>query len=607
MRTWPAAAIIVLLIGGPSVFAEEPIPAEAAARIQQATARVTAVLNNPDAPDAQQRYREAKAEFRAAMRAAAQTTRSAAARTQLFNSEMMLEKHFDDQARRMLDNAAAPAAPAQTEAQPQPIAPAAELLTAPTQPAHVADVGVSERGLVFVCGQSIDGVNLPCREIQEDGRQCRAVIVTDGDVVSRDSITTECFKMDLEKRDAFLATQPKDRQTTPHDEPFAADGDDTAAEIQRLLRQPEGLDPTVEDVLVTVLQRIMAVKKAAEAAHRSAPATGDQTTLNRTPNQNAGALAQGSPKPAPPSAPSTITGKQFGDVAGNSTGAQAGNLGAAPSSPTVAFAVPPPQAPAAPTIHDSTGASVRTPAVTTPTVTAHTPVARTPDVPVTAPVVRTPDLQVHTPVVETPNATSINTPQVHTPATAVRTPTTTTPSISADAKCQSLIGNYITAAQAQDGPAAQAAYESLSAVGGCGVLAQAEAQAKAQAPAQDASADPRFVARGDTPLLDQIVAQCDRQAAACAEVVRQLRAGTSSAAVAALYANAISIGLQVGAIAGQGVLSASHAGAVRAPSSNTSSNMNSIGNRPVSSTYGQGGPLRPAPPSGQSTITFPGQ
>jgi hypothetical protein len=237
----------------------------------------------------------------------------------------------------------------------------------------------------------------------------------------------------------------------------------------------------------------------------------------------------------------------------------------------------------------------------------HTPVIRTPDVAVNTPLVKTPDASVHTPVIKTPNANSINTPHVSSPTTTVRTPTTTIPSTSADAKCQGLISNYITAAQAQDGPAAQSAYEALSAAGGCEVLAQAEARAKAQAQAEAAAVDPRFVSRGATPMLDQTVAQCDQQAAACAEVVRQLRAGTSGAAVAALYANAISIGLQLGAAAGQGVLNAAHAGAAAPVSSGRSSNMSSIGNRPVSSTYGQGSPLRPAPPSQPSTITFPGQ
>ncbi|HEY6200812.1 MAG TPA: hypothetical protein VI231_19585 [Candidatus Binatia bacterium] len=563
-------------------LAEKPAPGANAGHklsIEQAVERVTAALEHPEAADAQQRYDDAIAGLRAAMRSAAQAAGSAAERTALFNYERMLEKTFDEWALRTLYNAAAvETAPTAT----------ADATAAPGAETQIGNVGVSERGGVFVCDKPIDGANLSCREIQDDGRLCRSVIVTNADVVWRDSATTECFKTDLQKREAFLATQPKsDAEARPAQEPFAMDEAGTAAEVERLQREQERIG----------------MNKAAKAAQQP-KASGNQASNSAQPRNNAPLRGQASsPKPAPVSAPSTITGAKFGDVAGT---APAGNLGAAPTETTVAFAVPQPQGPAAPAVHDSTGASASVPTVRTPTVAVHTPVIRTPDVAVNTPVVRTPDVTVHAPAVRTPNPPRINTPRIDAPTVTVHTPAVPAPAVSMDAACQNLVGNYIAAAQAQDGPASQAAYEALSAAGGCGVLAQAEADAAAQAKAQAAAADPRFVTRGDTPMLDQTVAQCDVQAAACAEVVRQLRAGTSPAAVAAMYANAISIGLQLGAAAGQGVLNASHAGAVRVPSK-TSSNMSSIGNRPVSSTYGQGSPLHPAPPSTPSTITFPGQ
>jgi hypothetical protein len=560
-----------------------PTQAELKERIDEAAKPVTAVLEHRDAPDAQQRYNEAMAGFRKATEETAAAADSPALRAALIDYARALGITFEERA-RTLYNPATGIPPSQ-----------AEMPATAEPPIQVGDVGVDERGLVFVCGQYIDGVNLSCREIQDDGRQCRAVIVTNGDVVWRDSAITECSKADLQKRDAFLATLPKDQADAipeaPSQPQFAMDQAGTDAEISRYMQAQERL------------LREQAMNKAAQAAQQ--PRTsGNQTSNSAQPRNNVPQGGQASPpNAAPVIKASTITGAKFGDVAGT---APAGNLGAAPTGATVAFAVPQPQGPATPAVHDSTGASASLPTIRTPTVAVRTPVIRTPDVTVNTPVVRTPDVTVYAPAVRTPNPPRINTPRIDAPNATGHTPGTAAPSISMDAACQNLVGNYIAAAQAQDGPASQAAYEALSAAGGCGVLAQAEAQAKAEAQSQAAAADPRFVARGDTPMLDQTVAQCDRLAAACAEVVRQLRAGTSPAAVAAMYANAISIGLQLGAAAGQGVLNASHTGAVRVPS-RTSSNMSSIGNRPVSSTYGQGSPLHPAPPSGQSTITFPGQ
>lgn len=169
------------------------------------------------------------------------------------------------------------------------------------------------------------------------------------------------------------------------------------------------------------------------------------------------------------------------------------------------------------------------------------------------------------------------------------------------AQCQQLVSSYVAAARAGDGPKSVAAHNTLKQAGGCGVLDKV-------APLQQAPAagDDRFVSRGATPHLDASAGACDRNPAACSAAVNQLRRGTSPEAVAALYSNAISIGLQVGALAGQGVLMMqqqnvqSGSGAVQGGGSN----MNSIGPGPVRSTYGQGAPQQPQGlPPNRSTIT----
>ncbi len=67
-------------------------------------------------------------------------------------------------------------------------------------------------------------------------------------------------------------------------------------------------------------------------------------------------------------------------------------------------------------------------------------------------------------------------------------------------------------------------------------------------------------------MLDQTVAARDQQPEACAAVVDQLRSGTSSQAVAALYSNAIEIGLEIGVMMGSAVLSAQQTNTMGCPS-----------------------------------------
>ena len=167
-------------------------------------------------------------------------------------------------------------------------------------------------------------------------------------------------------------------------------------------------------------------------------------------------------------------------------------------------------------------------------------------------------------------------------------------------QCQQLVSGYIAAARAGDGAKSVAAHNALKQAGGCGVL---DKVAPLQQPPP--AGDSRFESRGATPHLDASAAACDRNPAGCAAAVNQLRQGTSPEAVAALYGNAISIGLQLGAMAGQGLLMMQPQN-VQSGSTGQGggSNMNSIGPGPVRGTYGQGAPAQPQGlPANRSTIT----
>jgi hypothetical protein len=163
-------------------------------------------------------------------------------------------------------------------------------------------------------------------------------------------------------------------------------------------------------------------------------------------------------------------------------------------------------------------------------------------------------------------------------------------------QCRALVQDLVSAAQVGDGPRAAAGLQKIKEAGGCGVTEAASSQAT------PAASDPRFVERGATPMLDQTVTPCDQQPERCAEIVDQLKAGTSPAAVAAMYTNAIGIGLQLGATLGQGL--AAQQGNVNLPKYKQS-DMRSLAPAPVRSTYGQGAPAHPAPPNSQSTIVLP--
>lgn len=108
-------------------------------------------------------------------------------------------------------------------------------------------------------------------------------------------------------------------------------------------------------------------------------------------------------------------------------------------------------------------------------------------------------------------------------------------------ECRATLQRYIAAAQTNDGPGATAQYAALKQAGGCGVLPKP---------------DPRFISRGNTPLLDQTFGACDQQPERCAQIADQLKAGISPEAIAALYRNAIGIGLQLGSMMGGTLLNA---------------------------------------------------
>ena len=170
-------------------------------------------------------------------------------------------------------------------------------------------------------------------------------------------------------------------------------------------------------------------------------------------------------------------------------------------------------------------------------------------------------------------------------------------------QCQQLVSNYVAAARANDGPTALAGYNALKQAGGCGVLAKVDRAPPPQP--QAAGPDPRFATRGATPLSDATMKACDDSPEVCAARVRQLKAGTSPEAVAALWANAIGIGLDLGAAMAGGLAAGMPAGTpgYAGGVGSGGSNMNSIGNKPVRSTYGQGAPTRPPPPQAPSDIT----
>ena len=157
-------------------------------------------------------------------------------------------------------------------------------------------------------------------------------------------------------------------------------------------------------------------------------------------------------------------------------------------------------------------------------------------------------------------------------------------------KCQKLVSDYVAASQANDGPKALAGYNALKQAGGCNVLAQVDKPVPTAGTAPSAD-DPRFGARPPADLSKGLIGGCDASPDVCAARVQQLRAGVAPENVAALWMHAIGVGLELGGAMANAAASAMPAARANVPSvGGSNTNMNSIGNRPVRSTYGQGSP-----------------
>lgn len=169
------------------------------------------------------------------------------------------------------------------------------------------------------------------------------------------------------------------------------------------------------------------------------------------------------------------------------------------------------------------------------------------------------------------------------------------------AQCQQLVSNYVGAAQANDGARALAGYNALKSAGGCGVLDKVDS---GPPPTTAAAGDPRFPTRRATPLTDSYVQPCNANEAGCAQAMRQLEQATSPEAKSALVMHAISTGLQLGAAVANGLAAGMpQPGVAVGGGGGGGTNMNSIGNRPVRSTYGQGAPTGPVQRNTPSDIT----
>ena len=162
--------------------------------------------------------------------------------------------------------------------------------------------------------------------------------------------------------------------------------------------------------------------------------------------------------------------------------------------------------------------------------------------------------------------------------------------------CEKLVSDYVGAAQSGDGTRALAGYNALKQAGGCGVLDKVD---RPLPPAPAAAANPNIMApRGQRPGIAGAIGACDQSADGCAGAMRQLEAGAGADAQARMIGNAIQIGLQLGAAMAQGLAIAMPQGGGGGASGGGGTNYNSIGNRRVRSTYGEGSPDVKCPPGG---------
>lgn len=183
---------------------------------------------------------------------------------------------------------------------------------------------------------------------------------------------------------------------------------------------------------------------------------------------------------------------------------------------------------------------------------------------------------------------------------ATRQPRAQQPPLAAQmsAQCQKLVSDYVAAAQAGDGAKSVAAHGALKRAGGCDVLDKA---GNDLVPPQ--GGDPRFVRRGETPHVNNTVVACEQNPAACSAAIEQLRQGASPEAAAAMFANAINIGLRVGMLMGQGVLMMQQQMQSSGGGSGSGGGTVQQGPAGVRNTYGQGSGHPQGLPANRSTIT----
>jgi hypothetical protein len=167
------------------------------------------------------------------------------------------------------------------------------------------------------------------------------------------------------------------------------------------------------------------------------------------------------------------------------------------------------------------------------------------------------------------------------------------------AECKRLVSDYVGAAQANDGPRAMAGYNALKSAGGCGVLDKVDHGPPASVPPGDG----KLMARGARPLTQDVLDACKD---GCADQIDQLKRDSGPGAQAAMFMNAVQVGLELGAAMANGMAAIAPrggggggggGGGARAPAGG-STDYSSIGNPKVKSTYGEGSPGMKCGPRG---------
>ncbi len=244
-----------------------------------------------------------------------------------------------------------------------------------------------------------------------------------------------------------------------------------------------------------------------------------------------------------------------------------------------------------------------TPTVNTPTVNTPTVNIQTPKVNVTTPTVKIPTVNIPTPTVNVPTP-RVNTPTVNVPTPTVATPGVATPQPNDPAtarsqqavaqlspQCRGQLNDLFQGADSGDQDKASKAYDSLR--------AQCDGQVRALAGAAGMALPERIMTARSQRLMGRAMSGDVGQVPSTAEAAAQNGGSFDTGEVLQFSLTLLNV---LSGVAG--VYAAMPGGAA----ARFGSNMGSIGNRPVRSTYGQGAPAyRPAPPSHQSDITGTGR